>query len=140
MTTTNIGPCNCCGGGEVCTCSGMGGWEYTAQGWEVVVPCATAYPCCQPSSADTISPFWNPSYYLPPVPLGATFSSPCYGTNGCYCTTCILTWDGFTESWSVTTGCSTNMGSTLHSACNCPEPGYPGTSHGETVSIACGCP
>ena len=151
MTTSNIGPCNCCG--EVCGCSGTVTWTYTTQSgpngpfdfWEVTSPCseAAANPCCEEKSGDQISPEYNPLYWSPPVPLGSTFTSPCrpvYGFNRCNCTACILTWDGFTESWSVTTGCTHPTTNALHSACNCPEPGSPGSSHGETFSNACGCP
>jgi hypothetical protein len=149
--TTNIGPCNCCG--EVCGCSGTVTWEYTTQSgpngpfdfWEVISPCSeyATNPCCEEKIGDTIMPEYNPLYWSPPVPLGSTFTSPCrpaYGFNRCSCTTCILTWDDFLQSWSVTTGCTHPTANTLHSSCECPTPENNGTTHGETVSLACGCP
>jgi len=151
MTTSNIGPCNCCG--EVCGCSGTATFEVTAQSgpngpfefWEVVSPCSefATNPCCEEKFGDTILPEYNPVYYSPPWPLGATFTSPCRpisGFNRCNCTVCISTWDDFLQSWSVTTGCTHPTANTLHSSCDCPTPENNGTTHGETVSLACGCP
>ena len=144
MTTSNIGPCNCCG--EVCTCSGTTTWTFngTTNYW-VSSPCSNyaANPCCEAKIGDTIDIFYNPLYWSPPWVEGMSFVSTCrneFGHDRCNCTVCILTWDDFLQSWSVTTGCTHPTANTLHSACECPTPENNGTTHGETVSLSCGCP
>lgn len=136
MTTTNIGPCACCGGGE-CPCSNcLLEWQYSetllVYQWVVIDYCgggdgSTERCCgCPPPS--------QPGEYE-----GQQIQMECTGTNRCSCCQCSATWDEFLGEWVIDTSCI-DINSNICGNCNCVTPVNPGTYHGELSGpIPCGC-
>lgn len=138
MPTTNIGPCECCGGTENCPCSTcLYQWLDYGSGfaWQIIDLCGggdgSSEPCC-----DCPAPVGQGSYDGEPQQQNCTQGS---GTNKCNCTACIAQWNAFTEQWEVYEACKAGNG-TLYPSCRCIVPTIPGTQHGKRVGVTCGCP
>lgn len=150
MTTTNIGPCGCCGGGEGCPCTQnncLFRWEYVAENsnwqWIPIDLCGggdgSSEPCCACGEVGR-----NGDYD------GEEVQVPCISeSNGdrCSCCVCDWWWDSFLVEWVPNEGCRkvTVIDDVTYeypcaATCLCSPPTEPGTTHGEISSpIFCGC-
>lgn len=137
MTTTNIGPCNCCA--NACGCSNCL-WRWVYDGttmtyiWSIVDGCGggdgSGEPCCGCPSPPRMGEYEEEEYQI-----------GCVGTNRCSCTQCNFWWDSFLVEWVPNTGCADQFGTTF-GACACTSVGLPaGTTHGEiSQPVSCNCP
>lgn len=137
MTTTNIGPCGCCGG-QNCPCSQCSWeWHWVAENthwqWIPIDLCGggggESERCCT-----CPSPPYDGEYE------GHYVIVDCVGNNRCSCCECSATWDAFTETWVVSQSCVDANGNACGN-CDCVKPTTPGSTHGELSGpIPCGCP
>lgn len=145
-TETNIGPCDCCGGGN-CPCSlyAVCYWTWNGSAWE---PFATPNPC---NGVDELDRPRAPCCECPGPPdydgtyVGQTGESACApvaGSDMCECYECEAEWDSFLEQWVVVSPCTGPEGQDDSSyTCTCLVPDEPGTTHGQSSgTIPCGCP
>lgn len=123
-TTTNIGPCACCGGTS-CSCTLTNClWKWVDGAWTIIDYCGggdgSSKPCCD-----------CPNPPRDGIEEDEEYPIACTGANSCSCTQCSGWWDEFLVEWVPQTGCLDQYGA-LKSACVCDLSGLaPGTVHHE---------
>lgn len=139
MTTTNIGPCNCCG--NACGCSNcLWRWIYDestmAYKWSIIDGCGggdgSSEPCCGCPTPPRMGEYEDEEYQI-----------ACVGAvDKCECTTCTGWWDAFLVEWVPNTGCKNTLTNIFYPACVCDLSVLTevGTVHGEiSRNVACTC-
>lgn len=146
MTTTNIGPCQCCGQAEGCPCSTYAVCYFTWNGtsWDPLAtpnPCngtdeqdRERAPCCQcPGPPET-----------PGTAIGEVGTSPCTQKyphqSMCDCYSCTGTWSEFLSSWIPGPCLGPDGQNDASFTCGCPTAQLsPGDYEGQEVIIFCDC-
>lgn len=151
MTTTNIGPCGCCGQAAPCPCSDTNClfvWEFVADPinanmWVAIDLCGggdgSTQPCCFCEE-----PNRDGDYLGEQVTVAC---SPLNSGDKCTCCFCNFIWDGFLEEWQLNQTCKkiTVIDDVTYEydcpgQCLCSPPVGSGSFHGEISGpIFCGC-
>jgi len=150
MTTTNIGPCECCGGAG-CPCSETNClfvWEFVADPinanmWVTIDLCGggdgSTQPCCTCEEPQTPGDYLGEMRQVPCGPLNSG--------DKCTCCFCNFVWDEFLGEWLPNQTCKriTTIDDVTYEyncpgECFCSPPVGSGSFHGEISGpIFCGC-
>lgn len=146
MPTTDIGPCECCGGVSCpCTTYAVCYWEWNGGEW---IPFGTPNPC---NGADEQNRPIAACCQCPGPPedngqfTGQVAGVPCTQLNPytsmCDCFHCYATWNAFTEMWEAGECLGPDDQQDSSYTCACPTAQLsPGDTHGQMLYVICGCP
>jgi len=140
MPTTDIGPCECCGGAGGCPCTTcLYQWLDIGSGfdWQIIDFCGggdgSSEPCCSCPPAVGVGTYDGEEQVQ-----NCSQISPF--TNKCDCTHCYATWNAFTQMWEAGVCLSADETSSYVN-CNCSTALLsPGDEHGQMLYVICGCP
>lgn len=139
MSTTNIGPCNCC---TACGCSNcLWRWIWNEPTmsyiWSIIDGCGggdgSTEPCCGCPSPPRMGAYEDEEYQIACVGIS---------NNKCACTSCTGVWDAFLSQWVSPTACKNTLTNITYGVCVCDlsQNTDIGTTHGEiSRNIACTC-